>query len=83
MIIFVDMDEVIADTYGAHIEIYNKDFNDQLRIEMCAGSEVWQNVPIERQASVREHATVRGFFRNLKPLLPCSFLTRWKKKVNG
>ncbi len=68
MIIFVDMDEVIADTYGAHIEIYNKDFNDQLRIEMCAGSEVWQNVPIERQASVREHATVRGFFRNLKPL---------------
>ncbi|MFS4445703.1 5' nucleotidase, NT5C type [Maribacter sp. 2307UL18-2] len=68
MIVFIDMDEVIADTYGAHIEIYNKDFNDQLTVAMCEGSEVWQNVPVERQASVRKHATLRGFFRNLKPI---------------
>lgn len=68
MILFVDMDEVIADTYGAHVEIYNNDFNDQLTLEMCAGSEVWQNVPVVRQASVRNHASVRGFFRNLKPI---------------
>ncbi len=68
MIIFVDMDEVIADTYGAHIETYNNDFNDRLTVEMCEGSEVWQNVPVECQASVRKHATLRGFFRNLKPI---------------
>lgn len=68
MIIFVDMDEVIADTYGAHIELYNKEFNEQLSVEMCEGSEVWQNVPVERQASVRKHATLPGFFRNLKPI---------------
>ena len=30
MILFVDMDEVIADTYGAHIEIYNAEFNQRL-----------------------------------------------------
>lgn len=68
MIIFVDMDEVIADTYGAHIDLYNKDFNDQLTVEMCRGSEVWQKVPVERQASVRKHATQRGFFRDIKPI---------------
>jgi 5'(3')-deoxyribonucleotidase len=62
------MDEVIADTYGAHIELYNADFNDQLTLEMCEGGEVWQNVPVERQASVRRHATLPGFFRNLKPI---------------
>lgn len=68
MILFIDMDEVIADTYGAHIEIYNKDYNDHLTVAMCEGGEVWQNVPVERQASVRNHANLRGFFRNLKPL---------------
>ena len=68
MIIFIDMDEVIADTYGAHIEMYNKEFNGQLTVEMCQGSEVWQNVPVEHQASVREHATLPGFFRDLKPI---------------
>lgn len=68
MVIFVDMDEVIADTFGAHIELYNRDFNDQLTAAMCEGSEVWQNVPAERQASVRKHARVPGFFRNLRPI---------------
>lgn len=68
MTIFVDMDEVIADTYGAHIEIYNTEFEQQLNSEMCLGSEVWQNVPKAHQHSVRQHATRKGFFRNLKPI---------------
>ena len=66
MILFVDMDEVIADTYGAHIELYNAEFNGELTTELCSGSEVWRMVPEAHQDSVRKHATRRGFFRNLK-----------------
>ncbi|KAA2219544.1 5' nucleotidase, NT5C type [Maribacter flavus] len=68
MTIYVDMDEVIADTYGAHIEIYNEEFNAMLTEEHCMGSEVWHKVPEAHQDSVRNHARRRGFFRNLKPI---------------
>lgn len=68
MTLFVDMDEVIADTYMAHIEIYNRDFGEALTVEECHGKEVWQCVPTERQKSVRKHATREGFFSMLKPI---------------
>lgn len=68
MILFVDMDEVIADTYGAHIELYNAEFKGELTTDSCAGSEVWRMVPESHQESVRKHATRRGFFRTLKPI---------------
>lgn len=68
MVLFIDMDEVIADTYGAHIEIYNAEFKGELTTELCKGSEVWHMVPEAHQDSVRKHATRRGFFRNLKPI---------------
>ncbi|UII76173.1 5'(3')-deoxyribonucleotidase [Flagellimonas sp. HMM57] len=66
MTIFVDMDEVLADTYGAHIELYNKEFNGNLKVEECMGKEVWQCVPEAHQKSVRNHARRDGFFTNLK-----------------
>ena len=68
MVIFVDMDEVLADTYGEHIELYNSEFNGELTTEICLGSEVWRMVPDDHQESVRKHATRRGFFRDLKPI---------------
>ena len=68
MTIFVDMDEVIADTYGAHIEIYNAEFSANLTAEECKGSDVWKMVPKAHQDSIRKHATRRGFFRNLNPI---------------
>jgi len=68
MTLFVDMDEVLADTYLAHIERYNQDFDELLTLTQCMGSEVWQNVPEARQESVRKHAYTRGFFRELKPI---------------
>ncbi|MBD1260345.1 5'(3')-deoxyribonucleotidase [Maribacter polysiphoniae] len=68
MTIFVDMDEVIADTFGAHIEIYNTEFNGNLTPEACKGSEVWKMVPKAHQESIRKHATRRGFFKNLNPI---------------
>lgn len=68
MVLFVDMDEVVADTYGAHIEIYNRDYKESLTREICMGDEVWRKVPEDRQSSVRNHARNRGFFRDLKPI---------------
>ncbi|TLP82596.1 5' nucleotidase, NT5C type [Maribacter sp. ACAM166] len=68
MILFVDMDEVIADTYGAHIALYNMEFKGELTTNSCSGSEVWRMVPEAHQDSVRKHATRQGFFRNLKPI---------------
>lgn len=68
MTLFVDMDEVIADAYMAHIDIYNADFGENLTIEECFGKEVWQCVPESRQESVRMHAGRDGFFRDLKPI---------------
>lgn len=66
MVIFVDMDEVIADTYGAHIELYNKKYNACLTLSECMGHDVWTRVPVDRQPHVRGHASEDGFFMNLK-----------------
>ena len=68
MTLFVDMDEVIADTYGAHITLYNNDFKASLTRAHCMGGEVWQSVPIKHQESVRKHAHQPGFFSNLRPI---------------
>ena len=68
MTLFVDMDEVIADAYYAHIEHYNREFGEQLSLADCYGKEVWQCVPEDRQQSVRKHASRIGFFRDLNPI---------------
>ncbi|MDT0608457.1 5' nucleotidase, NT5C type [Croceitalea rosinachiae] len=66
MTIFVDMDEVVADTYQAHLDIYQKDFETSFGKEDCDGKEFWQCVPKEHQKSVKDHAWQVGFFRDLK-----------------
>jgi len=68
MIVFVDMDEVMADTYTAHIERYNKKFGASLTKEECMGFEVWQKVPETRKDSIWEHYYEEGFFRSLAPI---------------
>lgn len=66
MRIFVDMDEVIADTYGAHIELYNEKYKAQLTKEECMGGDVWEFVPKEYQQYIHEQNRQRGFFSKLK-----------------
>lgn len=61
MTIFVDMDEVIADAYNAHLNIYNQEFNAQLTLEDCYGKEFWQCVPKEHQQSIKDHTRRDGF----------------------
>ncbi|MGY8915195.1 MAG: 5' nucleotidase, NT5C type [Flavobacteriales bacterium] len=68
MTLFVDMDEVFADTYNAHILRYNTEFNENLTALDCMGKEVWQCVPEERQRSVKNHARSDGFFTALEPI---------------
>ncbi len=66
MTIFVDMDEVVADSYQAHIDHYEKDFGITYHKDQCAGREFWQCVPEKHQESVRNHAWREGYFRDLK-----------------
>ncbi len=68
MTLFVDMDEVFADTYNAHIKMYNQEYNENLTLEECMGREVWQCVPEDRQRSVHLHARTDGFFTALEPI---------------
>jgi 5'(3')-deoxyribonucleotidase len=68
MILFVDMDEVMADTYSAHIEHYNHNFGENLTREECMGFEVWQKVPLERKDAIWQHYYKKGFFRDLRPI---------------
>jgi 5'(3')-deoxyribonucleotidase len=68
MTLFVDMDEVIADTYAAHIAQYNLDFDEGLTAAECHGQEVWQSVPFDRRESIYRHTSLEGFFRALRPI---------------
>ncbi len=67
MTIFVDMDEVLANTYERHIELYNEEFDQDLKLEDIAYGEVWQNVPEAHQKSVHKHAKTKGFYLDLVP----------------
>lgn len=71
MTIFVDMDDVLADTYGKHIELYNKEHKKELGLSQISSGEVWQNVPEKYQISIREHLYRPGFFRDLNPIKDC------------
>ena len=64
----MDMDEVIADTYSAHLEQYNKDFGENLTRTDCLGREVWQSVPEDRRKSIHGHTALNGFFLELRPI---------------
>ncbi|MCA0132748.1 5' nucleotidase, NT5C type [Winogradskyella alexanderae] len=67
MTLFVDMDDVLADTYAKHVELYNIEHNAQLSVKALTNGEVWQNVPEEHQDSIRKHVRQNGFFIDLEP----------------
>ena len=76
MILFVDMDEVLANTVLAHIDYYNKEFNESLSLEDCRGREVWQSVPEARQDSIFKHCYEEGFFRSLEPIKDSQYVLK-------
>ena len=71
MTIFVDMDEVMADAYQKHIDLYNADFGANLTKDQCWGKEFWRCVPEAHQDSVHGHASRVGFFIDLKIMPDC------------
>lgn len=68
MTIFIDMDDVLANTYKKHIELYNKEFNTHLKIADLTEGEVWENVPEERKQSILDHCFQPDFFSTLEPM---------------
>ena len=68
MTLFIDMDEVIADTFKAHIALYNQEYQENLTMEDCLGREVWQSVPEDRRQSIYKHTSIAGFFPTLAPM---------------
>jgi 5'(3')-deoxyribonucleotidase len=68
-IIAVDMDEVIADALGEHLNRYNRDFaNDQtapLTLDDLCGRRLWQVVPAERHHLIDNYLRDADFFRVL------------------
>jgi 5'(3')-deoxyribonucleotidase/uncharacterized protein with PQ loop repeat len=64
----IDMDEVVADSLGKHLRLYNEVFGAELTPADLAGRSLEQAVPKERVAAVRELLATPGFFRDLEPL---------------
>ncbi|GAB1309153.1 hypothetical protein KH5_18360 [Urechidicola sp. KH5] len=68
MTIFIDMDDVLANTYKRHIELYNEEFKTNLHIADLTAGEVWENVPAEHKQSILDHCFKPDFFSSLEPM---------------
>jgi 5'(3')-deoxyribonucleotidase len=67
-IIAVDMDEVIADALGEHLNRYNRDFPNvqaPLTLDDLRGRRLWQAVPADRHAIIDAYLRDDDFFRVL------------------
>ena len=65
MRIFIDMDEVIADTYQQHINVHNQKYGTNFTKADCYGKEFWMCVAEKHQQEVRDHAYQKGFFKDI------------------
>lgn len=61
----VDMDEVIADTLGEHIERYNREHQQTVTKADLTGKWLWQIVQQEHQESLEEILRAEDFFADL------------------
>jgi 5'(3')-deoxyribonucleotidase len=66
--IAVDMDEVLADTLGKQLRIYNNFYGDQVTPDQLSGVELADIVPPERQPWVLDMLHAPGFFADLEPI---------------
>jgi len=63
--IILDMDEVITDTFGSWLSLYNADYNDNLTREDIKGWGVHQWVKPECGHDVHDYLNLHGFFLNM------------------
>ncbi len=64
--IAVDMDEVIADALGEHINRYNKSFNAQVQRHELTGLSLRQAVPANLASQVEQLVHTEDFFSDLE-----------------
>lgn len=69
--IAIDMDEVIADISPRFLELYHRDFNTPLDIQLKPGQEIYEVMPPEAQDKWVEYIHAPGFFKDL-PVMPDS-----------
>ena len=60
MTLFVDMDDVLADTYGKHLELYNMEHKKTMTMMLIESGEFWENVPLEDGDSLIFVAPIGG-----------------------
>ena len=65
-IICVDMDEVIADALGEHLDRYNREFDERLTAKDLHGRWIWDAVPSERHEVLERYIRSDDFFAKLR-----------------
>lgn len=62
------MDEVIADTIGKFIDLYQQEHGYSVKLDQMHGKEFREMLPAELLPTVREYINRKGFFRDLRPM---------------
>ncbi|GGE40405.1 putative 5'(3')-deoxyribonucleotidase [Pullulanibacillus camelliae] len=62
--IAIDMDEVMADFVSKHLEVYNREFGDQVSKTDLNGIKLWE-LKAEHAKSILNYIDEPGFFRDL------------------
>jgi 5'(3')-deoxyribonucleotidase/uncharacterized protein with PQ loop repeat len=63
--IAIDMDEVIADSFGKHLRIYNQTFGASLTRSEVDGRSLTNSVPSSHSEATRQLVSTPGFFADL------------------
>jgi 5'-nucleotidase len=64
--IAIDMDEVMADTLGQCLTLYNADFGLELTAEHFRGKNLFEVIELEHRPRVREYFNREGFFADIE-----------------
>jgi 5'(3')-deoxyribonucleotidase len=63
--VFIDMDEVLADTLAEHIARYNRDHSEAITKADLEGKWLWEIVSADRQERLEGYLRSEDFFENL------------------
>ena len=64
--IAIDMDEVIADTIEKFIQVYRRNHQTEILLDIMQGQEFHEQLPAELSQHWRSYINQPGFFRDLK-----------------
>lgn len=63
--IAIDMDEVVADSLGRFLAIYEREYGERIERERLHGQHLFQQVPADRRDAVRAYPHREEFFHDL------------------